>query len=99
MSNALDLIATVNPEKIPMTYLTLEKKIVTDETLRPVAVQIDYRDWLKIEQLLNLNKSSRAVDFFANHTPLTSFLALEPTEYVDNLRQHSRILWQEDENA
>jgi hypothetical protein len=99
MSNDLDLIAAVNPGRIPMTYLTLEKKIVTDETQRPVAVQIDYRDWLKIEQLLNLKKPSRAVDFFANHAPLTRFLGIEPTEYVDNLRQHSRILWQEDQSV
>ncbi len=32
----------------------IRKKILTDETQRPVAVQIDYADWLEIEQHLNL---------------------------------------------
>ena len=31
---------------------TIRKKIVTDEESRPVAVQIDYGDWLEIERLL-----------------------------------------------
>jgi len=30
----------------------IRKKIVTDEDSRPVAVQIDYEDWLEIERLL-----------------------------------------------
>lgn len=30
----------------------IEKKIVTDEEARPVAVQIGYEDWLEIERLL-----------------------------------------------
>lgn len=30
----------------------IRKKIVTDEESRPVAVQIDYEDWLEIERLL-----------------------------------------------
>ncbi len=32
----------------------IRKKIVTDEAQQPVAVQIDYNDWLKIERSLNL---------------------------------------------
>ena len=82
-----------------MSYLTIDKKIVTDDQQWPVAVQIDYRDGLQIEQLLNLKSAPRAVDFFATHAPLKSFLAVEPTEYVDNLRQNSRILWQEDQSV
>ncbi len=31
---------------------TIKKKIVTDEERNPVAVQIDYEDWLEIERLL-----------------------------------------------
>lgn len=30
----------------------IRKKIVTDEDSRPIAVQIDYEDWLEIERLL-----------------------------------------------
>jgi hypothetical protein len=56
-----------------MSYLTIDKKIVTDDRQWPVAVQIDYRDWLQIEQLLNLKPAPRAVDFFATHAPLKSF--------------------------
>lgn len=32
--------------------MKIEKKIVTDEAARPVAVQISYEDWLEIERLL-----------------------------------------------
>ena len=31
---------------------TIRKKIVTDENKKPIAVQIDYGDWLKIERML-----------------------------------------------
>lgn len=31
----------------------IRKKIVVDEDSHPVAVQIDYEDWLEIERLLN----------------------------------------------
>jgi hypothetical protein len=30
----------------------IQKKIVTDEKARPIAVQIDYADWLEIERML-----------------------------------------------
>jgi hypothetical protein len=32
--------------------LTIHKKILTDEAMRPLAVQIDYQDWLEIERRL-----------------------------------------------
>lgn len=32
----------------------IHKTIVTDEAMRPIAVQIDYADWLQIEQTLEL---------------------------------------------
>ncbi len=34
------------------TCLNVHKHIVTDEANRPVAVQIDYEDWKKIEESL-----------------------------------------------
>lgn len=34
--------------------IAIRKKFVTDETHQPVAVQIDYDDWLEIEKLLGL---------------------------------------------
>ncbi len=33
----------------------VRKRIVTDEANRPVAVQIDYEDWLDIVRALNLS--------------------------------------------
>ena len=66
--------------------LTVEKKIVMNEMQQPVAVQVDYQDWLKIEQLLNFRSPQLATDFFAHHVPLQSFLTVDPTEYVDSLR-------------
>jgi hypothetical protein len=47
-------------EKITGADMTKEwiqgitRKIVTDEALKPVAVQIDYADWLEIERCLEL---------------------------------------------
>jgi hypothetical protein len=31
----------------------IHKRILTDDALQPVAIQIDYEDWLEIERLLN----------------------------------------------
>jgi len=39
---------------------TIRKKIVTDEGSRPVAVQIDYEDWLEIERLLEARGAEEA---------------------------------------
>ncbi len=32
--------------------MTIRTRLVTDEDLSPVAVQIDYQDWLEIQRLL-----------------------------------------------
>jgi hypothetical protein len=37
-----------------MIPMPIEKKVVINEMQQPVAVQINYQDWLKIEQQLNL---------------------------------------------
>lgn len=42
------------PMPAPPLQRPIHKKIVTDEHHRPVAVQIDYEDWLQIEQRLGL---------------------------------------------
>ncbi len=39
---------------------TIHKKIVMDEKSRPVAVQIDYEDWLEIEQLLETLEAKKS---------------------------------------
>ena len=41
----------------------IHKNIVTDERMRPIAVQIDYADWIEIEQSLGLmDQTSRTTD-------------------------------------
>ena len=35
----------------------VRKKLVTDEEHRPVAVQIDYSDWLRIEEQLDIHEA------------------------------------------
>lgn len=35
----------------------IRKKIIADESMRPIAVQIDYADWLEVERLLGLQDS------------------------------------------
>ena len=64
---------------------TIRKNIVVDEAMRPIAVQIDYRDWREIERLLNLQSSQpRVVDLsrFAGTIRLTE----EPLEYQTRMR-------------
>jgi hypothetical protein len=34
---------------------SIHKSIITDEGMRPIAVQIPYSDWMEIERSLNLN--------------------------------------------
>ena len=42
---------------------TIHKSIVTDEAMRPIAVQIDYADWIEIEQSLGLaDEASHTID-------------------------------------
>jgi hypothetical protein len=36
----------------------VHKKIVTDENQQPIAVQIDYEDWIKIERELHLHDTN-----------------------------------------
>lgn len=36
--------------------MKVRKRILTDETNRPVAVQIEYEDWCRIEQALDLDR-------------------------------------------
>ena len=38
--------------------LKFHKKIVTDESLKPIAIQIDYADWLKIEHILRAQRGA-----------------------------------------
>ena len=66
--------------------LNIKRKIVTDETKRPVAVMIDYEDWEKIEKLSQeqeLAASTSAIARFAGVLRLTE----EPLAYQHRVRQ------------
>lgn len=63
----------------------IKKKIVTDESNRPIAVQIDYADWLEIERRLGADRNgSHPVDLqqFAG----TLRLSEDPVEYQRRVR-------------
>jgi hypothetical protein len=64
----------------------VHKKLVTDEYNRPIAVQIDYADWLEIEKRLSLQdeKPAKAVDL-SRHSGTLS-LREEPLEYQARIR-------------
>ncbi len=61
----------------------IRKKILKDDSERPVAVQIDYEDWLEIERLLKLStRGSQPADRYAETIPLGE----DPLQYQTRLR-------------
>jgi hypothetical protein len=57
----------------------IRKKVDTDEASRPVAVQIDYSDWLEIERSLGWQGSRpRVTDLSSHYGVLT-----RPEEQLD----------------
>jgi hypothetical protein len=71
-------------EKIYMRKI--KKKILTDNAERPIAVQIDYTDWLEIERSLNLQgDDTRDTDLSSYEGIIT--LSEEPLEYQSRIRQ------------
>ncbi|PSO95187.1 MAG: hypothetical protein BRC48_09080 [Cyanobacteria bacterium QS_9_48_30] len=56
--------------------LAFKKKIVTDETIRPVAVLINYQDWQRIEKLLESYQSKEEginINQYAGAIKLTEY--------------------------
>lgn len=63
----------------------VRKKIVTDEGQRPVAVQIEYEDWLEIERSLNLQaQEAKTTDLFPYSGVIT--LTEDPLAYQARVR-------------
>ncbi len=65
--------------------LPFKKKIVTDETMRPVAVLIDYQDWKQIEKILEahqLQQEELNLNKYAGVIQLTQ----DPLEYQQQIR-------------
>lgn len=44
--------------------LSIRKKIVTDELSHPIAVQIEYKDWLEIEKLIGAKEGANTGKLF-----------------------------------
>jgi hypothetical protein len=64
----------------------IRKKILTDSSERPIAVQIDYTDWLEIERSLNLESDDpRNTDLSSYEGIIT--LTEEPLGYQSRIRQ------------
>jgi hypothetical protein len=64
----------------------IRKKILPDKEERPVAVQIDYSDWLEIERSLNLQgEDARKTDLSAYEGVIS--LTEEPLGYQSRIRQ------------
>jgi hypothetical protein len=64
----------------------IRKKILTDNAEKPIAVQIDYTDWLEIERSLNLHGEE------TSNTDLSSYegvitLTEDPLGYQSRIRQ------------
>jgi hypothetical protein len=62
----------------------IRKKIVTDEAQQPIAVQIDYTDWLKIERSLNLPQKDEVTDLSRYNGVIS--LTEEPLAYQARVR-------------
>lgn len=67
----------------PEGVMNIRKKILTDENNEPIAVQIDYKDWLECEKILNL-KSPQTIDLseFSGKISLTE----DPLEFQKKIR-------------
>jgi hypothetical protein len=66
--------------------LSVNKKIVTDEAMHPVAVLIDYQDWLLIEEILKVYQAPPETSFDLNQYAGVIKLAQDPLEYQQQIR-------------
>jgi hypothetical protein len=64
----------------------IKKKILTDKAERPIAVQIDYTDWLEIERTLNLEGEHSGKIDLSNHEGVIT-LTEDPLGYQSRIRQ------------
>lgn len=64
----------------------IKKKILTDKAERPIAVQIEYSDWLEIERSLNLQAEEPRNTDLSRYEGIIS-LSEEPLEYQTRIRQ------------
>jgi len=63
----------------------IKKQIVTDGSMRPVAVLIDYQDWQAIEKILETFQPQDTASELAAYAG-TIQLTVDPLEYQQQLR-------------
>ncbi|MBD2628240.1 MULTISPECIES: hypothetical protein [Trichormus] len=66
--------------------LPINKKIVTDAAMQPVAVLIDYQDWQKIEQILNVYQLQQQANSDLNKYAGIIKLTQDSLEYQQQIR-------------
>lgn len=66
----------------------IKKQIVIDESMRPVAVLINYQDWKIIEKVLEAYQQQDTVPDLTNYAGVIQ-LTVDPLEY----QQQSRDEW------
>jgi PHD/YefM family antitoxin component YafN of YafNO toxin-antitoxin module len=66
--------------------LHFKKQIVTDESMRPVAVLIDYQDWQKIEELLEAYELQEKEKVNLSKYAGVINLTVDPLEYQQQVR-------------
>jgi len=67
----------------------VHKRILTDESMHPVAVQVDYQDWLEIERELDLrSETAKSVDLSRFHGVIT--LKEDPLQFQQSVRSEWR---------
>ncbi len=63
----------------------IRKSIVTDEAMRPIAVQIDYADWLEIERSLNRGGEAPGIQDLSRFAGVLS-LSEDPLDFQSHIR-------------
>ncbi|MDA0738712.1 MAG: hypothetical protein O2999_09980 [Nitrospirae bacterium] len=66
--------------------IQIKRQIVTDESMQPVAVLIDYADWEKIERLLAEKTDVTANGSLEKHRGILD-LTEDPLEYQQRVRR------------
>jgi hypothetical protein len=64
----------------------IKKQIVTDESMHPVAVLIDYQDWQAIEKILAAYQQQDASAPLAAYAGVIQ-LTVDPLEYQHQIRE------------
>ncbi|MGV0029148.1 hypothetical protein [Phormidesmis priestleyi] len=66
--------------------LPFNKKIITDELMRPVAVIIDYQDWQKIEKILEAHQANEPAVDINKFAGILRADGEDPLEYQHRIR-------------